>query len=58
LRIVGIGGSVAYIDPGSTNFIIMALVAAAGAIGLTVATFWRRIRAFFGRNSGKASKGQ
>lgn len=41
----------AYIDPGSTSFVFQALIAFAMAAGLTLKTFWRRIRSFFGRAS-------
>ncbi len=43
----------AYIDPGSTNFIIQILVGAAAGAGLAIATFWARIRRFFGRVFGR-----
>lgn len=39
----------AYVDPGSGAFIFQALIAFAMAAGLTVKTFWRRIRALFVR---------
>ncbi len=43
----------AYIDPGSSSFIIQILIGAAAGAGLAVATFWRRIRAFFSRGKNK-----
>jgi hypothetical protein len=39
----------AYIDPGSTNFIIQIVIGAAAGAGLAIATFWRRIAAFFSK---------
>ena len=41
----------AYIDPGSSSFIVQILIGAFAGIGLAVATFWRRIRLFFSRKS-------
>ena len=43
----------AYIDPGSSSFIIQILIGAAAGAGLAIATFWRRIRLFFGRLFGR-----
>ena len=43
----------AYIDPGSTNFIIQILIGALAGAGLAIATFWRRIKLFFSRNKAK-----
>jgi hypothetical protein len=40
----------AYIDPGSSSFIIQILIGAAAGGALAIATFWRRIVAFFRRN--------
>jgi hypothetical protein len=42
----------AYIDPGSSSFIIQILIGAAAGGALAIATFWRRIRAFFRRRRG------
>lgn len=39
----------AYIDPGSTNFILQLVFGSLLGAGLAIATFWKRIRAFFGR---------
>ncbi len=39
----------AYIDPGSGSYIVQILIGAAAGAGLAIATFWRRIRAFFSR---------
>ena len=39
----------AYIDPGSTNYILQILLGGLLGVGLAIATFWRRIRVFFGR---------
>lgn len=43
-----------YIDPGSGSFIIQILIGAAAGAGLAIATFWRRIKAFFTRNKADA----
>ena len=43
----------AYIDPGSSSFIIQILFGALAAAGLAIATFWRRLRLFFGRLFGR-----
>ena len=42
----------AYIDPGSSSFIVQMLIGAAAGAGLAIATFWRRIIGFFRRNKG------
>lgn len=39
----------AYIDPGSTNFILQLLLGGLLGAGLAIATFWKRIRSFVGR---------
>ena len=39
----------AYVDPGSTSFVFQALIAFAMAAGLTLKTFWRRLKSFFTR---------
>ena len=40
----------AYIDPGSSSFIVQMLIGAGAGAALAVATFWRRIVGFFRRN--------
>jgi hypothetical protein len=42
----------AYIDPGSSSFIVQMLIGAAAGAALAIATFWRRIVGFFRRNKG------
>ena len=42
----------AYIDPGSSSFIVQMLIGAAAGGALAIATFWRRIAAFFSRRRG------
>ena len=42
----------AYIDPGSSSFIVQMLIGAAAGAALAIATFWRRILGFFRRNKG------
>lgn len=39
----------AYVDPGSTSFVFQALIAFAMAAGLTLKTYWRRLKSFFTR---------
>ena len=46
-------GAHAYIDPGSSSFIVQMLIGAAAGAALAVATFWRRIMSFFRRGRGK-----
>jgi hypothetical protein len=48
----------AYIDPGSSSFIIQILIGALAGAGLAIATFWRRIRMFFSRNKDKDAGAQ
>ncbi len=43
----------AYIDPGSSSFIVQMLIGAAAGAALAVATFWRRIVSFFRRDKAK-----
>jgi hypothetical protein len=43
----------AYIDPGSSSYVIQILIGAFAAGGLAIATFWRRIRLFLGRVFGR-----
>lgn len=37
----------AYVDPGSTSFVFQALIAFAMAAGLTLKTYWRRLKGLF-----------
>lgn len=46
-------GAHAYIDPGSSSFIIQILIGAVAGAGLAIATFWRRIRGFFAKLFGR-----
>jgi hypothetical protein len=46
-------GAHAYIDPGSSSFIVQMLIGAAAGAALAVATFWRRIIGFFRRDKSK-----
>jgi hypothetical protein len=39
----------AYIDPGSSSMLIQIILGAAAGVGLAIATFWNRLRTFFGR---------
>lgn len=41
----------AYVDPGSTSFVFQALIAFAMAAGLTLKTYWRRIKSLFTSSS-------
>lgn len=41
----------AYIDPGSGSLVFQAVVAAAVAVPVAMASFWGRIRAFFSRRA-------
>ena len=44
----------AYIDPGSSSYVIQIIIGAVAAGGLAIATFWRRLRLFFGRLFGRS----
>ena len=44
----------AYIDPGSSSFIVQMLIGAAAGAALAIATFWRRIIGFFRGTRAKA----
>lgn len=39
----------AYIDPGSTNFLLQIIAGSLLGAGLAIATFWKRIKSFLGR---------
>lgn len=41
----------AYVDPGSTSFVFQALIAFAMAAGLTLKTYWRRLKDLFSGGS-------
>lgn len=43
----------AYIDPGSTTYIVQIILGAIFGAGLAIATFWRRFRDFVGRLFGR-----
>jgi hypothetical protein len=43
----------AYIDPGSSSFIVQMLIGAGAGAALAIATFWRRIFGFFSRVFGR-----
>ncbi len=49
LSLVVISPAAAYIDPGSGSLVFQAVVAAAVAVPVAVAAFWRRIVSFFSR---------
>ena len=48
----------AYIDPGSSSFIVQMLVGIGAGALLAVATFWRRVLGFFSRVFGRNKAGQ
>ena len=39
----------AYLDPGTGSIILQGIVAAAAVAGLTIKTYWYKIRSFFGK---------
>lgn len=43
----------AYIDPGSSSFIVQMLIGVGAGVLLAVATFWRRVVGFFSRVFGR-----
>jgi len=49
LSLMVISPAAAYIDPGSGSLVFQAVVAAAVAIPVALAAFWRRITDFFAR---------
>ena len=53
LWIIAAPSAHAYIDPGSSSFIIQLLVGVGAGAALAIATFWRRLRAFFARLFGR-----
>lgn len=46
----------AYIDPGTGNAVLQAIIAALLGAGLALKLFWQRIRAFFAQLFSKRSK--
>lgn len=49
LSLLVVSPAAAYIDPGSGSLVFQAVVAAAVAVPVAVAAFWRRITTFFSR---------
>jgi len=43
-----------YLDPGSGSFLLQILVATVAGAGIFLATYWRKVKSFFTRKSGKA----
>jgi hypothetical protein len=41
----------AYLDPGTGSMILQGLIAGLAVAGLTIKTYWYRIRAFFGKDA-------
>lgn len=48
----------AYVDPGSTSFVFQALIAFAMAAGLTLKTYWRRLKDLFSGGSSDETETQ
>jgi hypothetical protein len=42
-----------YLDPGSGSFLLSILIATSAGAGIYVATYWRKVKAFFDRTFGK-----
>jgi hypothetical protein len=42
-----------YLDPGSGSFLLSILIATIAGAGIYVATYWRKVKAFFIRTFGK-----
>ena len=49
LSLLVVSPAAAYIDPGSGSLVFQAVVAAAVAVPVALAAFWRRITNFFSR---------
>lgn len=47
----------AYIDPGSSGFLLQLLIGAIAAVGMTVAAFWRQVRGLLSRIFGGSRRG-
>jgi len=47
-----------YLDPGSGSFLLQILIATIAGAGIFLATYWRKVKAFFGRTFGKKQEPQ
>lgn len=41
----------AYLDPGTGSMVLQGIIAGIAVVGLTVKTYWYKIRGFFGKKS-------
>jgi hypothetical protein len=41
----------AYLDPGTGSMILQGIIAGIAVVGLTIKTYWYKIRGFFGKGS-------
>jgi hypothetical protein len=46
----------AYLDPGSVNLMLQAVVGGIAAAAAVVGTYWRKVKGFFSPRSGKTAK--
>jgi hypothetical protein len=47
-----------YLDPGSGSFLLQILIATIAGAGIFLATYWRKVKAFFARTFGKKQEPQ
>jgi len=47
-----------YLDPGSGSYLISILIATIAGVFIYLATYWRKVKAFFARLFGKKQKTQ
>ncbi len=45
-----------YLDPGSGSFLLQILIATIAGAGIFLATYWRKVKAFFAKLFGKETK--
>jgi hypothetical protein len=53
-----LGNGHMYLDPGSGSFLLQILIATIAGAGIFLATYWRKVRAFFDRTFGKKQEAQ
>lgn len=51
LLLVAMPQAHAYLDPGTGSMILQGVIAAVAVVGLTLKTYWYKIRGFFGKDA-------